>query len=188
MMCQFLHFVDLEGQEATRMGKISHLMEIFRKNRLSVENEKNQSIDEIMVPYKGAKAGSLKQYMPAKPNKWGFKLFARAGVSGMIYDFLVYDGVKTLNAITFDEDESHFSATAKTVLALMKTISTDDVIVHFDNYFSSLELLSFIKFKYNIRASGTIRSNRLLKTEILLPKKDREGTTSSYAMKKTSYI
>ena len=89
MMRQFLHFVDLEGQEATRMGKISHLMEIFRKNCLSVENEKNQSIDEIMGPYKGAKAGSLKQYMPAKPNKWGFKLFARAGVSGMIYDFLV---------------------------------------------------------------------------------------------------
>lgn len=31
-------------------------------------------------------------YYPMKPNKWGFKMFTRAGVSGIVYDFALYIG------------------------------------------------------------------------------------------------
>ena len=37
----------------------------------------------------------LKQYLPNKPHKWGFKMFTRAGVSGIIYDFTLYIGEGT---------------------------------------------------------------------------------------------
>ena len=31
----------------------------------------------------------LKQYLPSKPNKWGYKLFVLCGVSGFSHDFEV---------------------------------------------------------------------------------------------------
>ena len=48
------------------------------------------SIDEQMVPFKGI--SSLKQYIPKKPYKWGFKLFVLADCQGYIYDFFPYVG------------------------------------------------------------------------------------------------
>lgn len=54
--------------------------------------ENHFSVDEMMVPCKGKKAGSLRQYLPSRPNKWEFKIFVRAGVSGFVYDFMVYTG------------------------------------------------------------------------------------------------
>ena len=35
---------------------------------------------------------SLRQYLPKKPKKWGFKVFARCSVSGLKYNFHMYDG------------------------------------------------------------------------------------------------
>ena len=35
---------------------------------------------------------SGQQYLPNKPHKWSFKMFTRAGVSGIIYDFILYIG------------------------------------------------------------------------------------------------
>ena len=42
-----------------------------------------------MVGTKGR--SSIKQYMPNKPTRWGIKVFARSGASGM-YDFFGYTG------------------------------------------------------------------------------------------------
>ena len=40
-----------------------------------------------MVPFKDKSL--LRQYMTAKPHKWGFKLWGHSGVSGFLYDFSV---------------------------------------------------------------------------------------------------
>ena len=53
-----------------------------------IPQEVHLSVDEMMVPYKGKKAGNLRQYLNKKPKKWGFKFFVLSGVSGMVYDFL----------------------------------------------------------------------------------------------------
>lgn len=47
-----------------------------------------------MIPFKGH--SSLKQYIRNKPHKWGIKTFARAGVSGIIFDFEIYVGKGTI--------------------------------------------------------------------------------------------
>lgn len=60
-----------------------------------VEEENAFSINKMVIPYKGIKAGSRRQYNPNKPSKWGFKNLVRAGVSGIIYDFLLYGGDDT---------------------------------------------------------------------------------------------
>lgn len=48
----------------------------------------------------------------------------RAGISGMIYDFLLYAGDNTFRGITFTEEEETMGVGSKTVLALSKTIKS----------------------------------------------------------------
>lgn len=41
----------------------------------------------------------LKQYIPKKPHKYGFKLFVLAGVSGFAYNFEFYTGAKKTQSV-----------------------------------------------------------------------------------------
>ncbi|XP_064116563.1 uncharacterized protein LOC135222405 [Macrobrachium nipponense] len=50
---------------------------------LKVPETPIHSIDEVMVAYKGTRAGNLRQYVAKKPDKWGFKLFCRSSVDGV---------------------------------------------------------------------------------------------------------
>ncbi|KAJ8344740.1 hypothetical protein SKAU_G00289330 [Synaphobranchus kaupii] len=44
-----------------------------------------------MIPFKGKFSG-IRQYMKGKPHPWGFKVWARTGISGILCDFDVYQG------------------------------------------------------------------------------------------------
>ncbi|KRZ50731.1 hypothetical protein T02_9965, partial [Trichinella nativa] len=68
-------------------------------------NRFHESIDEEIIPYKGR--NKLKQYIPKKPKKWGIKVNARTGMSGLLYDFCFYEGKvprvkKPSGCLTFD--------------------------------------------------------------------------------------
>ena len=60
------------------------------KNCLKVTPEEYQSVDEMMVAFKGTSL--LRQFLPAKPHKWGFRLWGRCGVSAFTYNFDLYQG------------------------------------------------------------------------------------------------
>lgn len=64
---------------------------LFRCQQLSLETI--LCVDEQMVPFKGNI--DVRQYIKGKPNPWGIKIFALAGQSGIIYDFLLYQGQRT---------------------------------------------------------------------------------------------
>lgn len=72
---------------------------------MELENEAQFSIDEMMLPNKGNRTGNFHKYVKSKQHKWCFKLFARAGVSGVIYDFFPYAGRSTFVEDTFTEEE-----------------------------------------------------------------------------------
>ncbi|KRZ65537.1 PiggyBac transposable element-derived protein 1 [Trichinella papuae] len=97
----------------------------------------------------------LKQYIPCKPNKWGFKVISRAGKSGLRYDFEFYD-MKNLIV----EDPLPFQP-ANYVLKLCETLpKNSNYKLFFDNYYTFLELQLRLK-RMGILSCGTIRSNRL---------------------------
>ena len=56
-----------------------------------MEPEEYHSVDEQIIPSK-TKYSSIRQYNPKKPVKWGFKNLVRAGSSGFMYDFHIYEG------------------------------------------------------------------------------------------------
>ncbi|KAJ8396362.1 hypothetical protein AAFF_G00019390 [Aldrovandia affinis] len=71
-----LHFQDNMASESSedRLQNIRPVIDHMRSKCMEIESENQFSIDEMMGPYKGKKVGSLRQYLPSKPKKWGFKI------------------------------------------------------------------------------------------------------------------
>lgn len=152
-----------EVNNSDRFFKVRPYIELIRQNCLKLSQGTRFSIDEMMVPYKGKKAGSRRQYMKNKPKKWGFKLFVRAGVDGMVYDFFPYSGENTFQDIQFSEYEnSYFGLGPKVVIALCKSIPNKPLsIIYFDNFFTTPELIYYLRHGYGILSLGTLRKQHL---------------------------
>lgn len=122
-----------------------------------------QSVDELMVAYKGKTAGNLRQYIKNKPDKWGFKLFARASEDGFVHDMVLYQGKTTLEAhdTPLSPEQKAMGTTSQTVSALASTMAYPTTTAIFaDNFFTSLELVRYLK-EQNCRYTGTVRDNRI---------------------------
>ncbi|XP_059188491.1 piggyBac transposable element-derived protein 3-like [Centropristis striata] len=161
-LSRMLHFQDNTSSDtsADRLLKVRPVLDHMRGKCVEIESENQFSIDEMMVPYKGKKAGSLRQYLPSKPKKWGFKVFVRAGVSGFVYDFMVYTGKSTFNGATPDKE---FGLGGNVVLQLCSTIrNPSNCIVYVDNFFTSLRLITHLKESMGLSSLGTIRKYRLM--------------------------
>lgn len=167
---RWLHFANNNLDDGDRYHKARPVLEQIRRNCLKQQGRETQySIDEMMIAYKGTKAGKRKQYMKDKPNKWGFKNYVRAGVSGIIYDFLLYAGEDTFRYHTFSEEEESLGFGAQVVIALCQSIDRKPAIIYCDNFFSSPELFYVLREKYGIFGLGTIRNNRIRGAEKVLP-------------------
>jgi hypothetical protein len=152
---RYLHFNDnsAETNVGDKLSKVRSLIEKVRANCLAVEPEVYHSVDEQMIATKGR--STLRQYMPKKPNKWGIKVFTRCGSTGLTYDFMVYTGKVHPPA------EVDIGMSGNVVVHLTSTLPQNcGFLVYFDNFFTSMALLNFLRSK-QIFAIGTFRSNRL---------------------------
>ena len=173
---KFIHFndnllvvTDRDDPLYDRYFKVRPMLTMLRDACLQTEPEEKMSVDEQMIPYKGK--NSLRQYLPKKPKKWGFKAIARCGVSGLTYDFLLYDGSCPSVSESCGYQPGDF------VIKLCETLPIDkNFKVYFDNWFTFLELHIQLQ-KSGIWSVGTIRSNRTrgcdLKSEKELKKEGR---------------
>ncbi|XP_055087231.1 piggyBac transposable element-derived protein 3-like [Periophthalmus magnuspinnatus] len=133
--------------------KVRPVLEKVRANCLKVEPEENHSIDEQMIPFKG-KIG-MKQYIKNKPKKWGIKVFTRAGVTGLVYDFEIYTGKGTVT------NERGLGVAGEVVLRLVSEVPKGlNYKCYFDNWFTSPELIVELK-KMGILTVATINRNRV---------------------------
>lgn len=115
----------------------------------------NVSIDESMILFKGR--SSLKQYNPMKPIKRGYKLWMRADMDGYISKLDVYQGRSTMPKNTDFPD--CFGLGESVVAHFTTDLAGKYHKVFFDNYFSSVPLMEYLKSN-QILACSTIRSNR----------------------------
>ncbi|XP_037397374.1 piggyBac transposable element-derived protein 2-like [Pygocentrus nattereri] len=71
----YMHFVDnysLGPKNADRFVKIRPVLDALKETfQSALDPEEFQSVDEMMIPYKGRL--SIKQYVPKKPKPWGIK-------------------------------------------------------------------------------------------------------------------
>ena len=91
-----LHFSNNNGAfprghpQHDRAFKVRWLIDYINKRYLAaVSPEKDHSIDEHMIKFKGRQI--MRQYIKNKPTKWGFKMWYRCGSkSGFLYEMDMY--------------------------------------------------------------------------------------------------
>ena len=80
-----------------------------------------------------------------KPSKWGYKLQCWAGISSYVYDFEVVGSPDAKGPLPGINIEHNFGETENIVLHLSNDLEDGQHKLFFDNLFSSLELLEFLK-------------------------------------------
>ena len=73
-----------------RLFKVRPLLDHLQEKYNSITMPQTLCIDEQMIPFKGK--STLKQYIPSKPHKYGYKVFILCSNKGIIHDFKVYTG------------------------------------------------------------------------------------------------
>lgn len=87
-----------------------------------------------------------------------------------MYDFLIYGGDNTFRFHVFTDEENRMGLGSKVVLVLTKSIHQPACkILCFGNFFTSIELLHYLRDEYGVSALGTIRAKRLRGAEKKLP-------------------
>ena len=156
---------------------ISYLQKKFMQHFVPVQNI---SHDEAVVEYFGR--NSMKQHIIEKPLRFGYKVWCLNTPLGYLIAFIPYQG----KCGQYDEQIAKvFGKSSGTVVSLMNQLSDEirclPFHVLFDNLFSSLDLLVYLK-RQGWNATGTVRSNRLprqcpLKAPDVMRKEER-GTMS----------
>jgi hypothetical protein len=113
-----------------------------------------QSVDEGMIAFKGRL--SFKQYLPAKPTKFGIKVWARAApLNGYCHEFQVYTGKQD----QVGNQRSEEGLGARVIKDMTRNIFGKGHHIYMDNYFSSPVLFEDL-YKVKTYACGTVRGNR----------------------------
>ena len=133
-----------------KLHKVRPFLDRLRLNSLKYYNpHRENSIDETMVGFKGR--SSLKQYMPMKPTKRGYKVWCRCDAkNGYLCDFRIYIGAEgnTVNSLG-----------SKVVLDLAQDLFGKGYHLYFDNFFSSVELAEELLI-HQTGMIATTRANR----------------------------
>lgn len=107
---------------------------------------------------------------------WGIKAFVLCG-TGLVYNFLVYHGKNTSIQNTLKKE---YGLEAEIVLELAKIMpSNHNFKLYFDNFFTSLSLISKLQDRKIHSAKFTIRKNQKAKCPLEVNKdikKNEKGT------------
>ncbi|XP_028676169.1 piggyBac transposable element-derived protein 3-like [Erpetoichthys calabaricus] len=157
---KFIHFNDNSNMPANNDGnydklfKIRPIIDSLLPKFQRLPQDQMLSIDEQMVPFKGR--SSLKQYIPKKPYKWGYKIFVLCDTKGLVHSFDIFAG-----KIDPVPGEPNIGASGNIVLKLAQVICGGlNHLLYFDNWFSSLDLFVALANK-GIPALGTVQQSRL---------------------------
>lgn len=137
-----------EEAKKDTLWKVRPWISLLQRNLKNIGEEFN-AVDEIMVPFTGR--CSLKQYILNKPTPWGFKLWGWAGITGVLYQFEVYQG--------HSKEKYMFGLSGDTVLSMCSEIPVNEGFkVAVDNFCSSLDLVE--ELTRGLQYVGTLRKNR----------------------------
>ena len=118
----------------------------------------------------------MKQYLPMKPHKWGFKLFVLCGTDGFAYKFEIYSGQENKESAK-EANEPDLGTCGNVVVKLCCIVPrNENYRIYFDNYYTTLKLLTYLAHE-GIYSLGTVRRNRIpnckLPTDKDMKKEDR---------------
>lgn len=159
-LCQYIHCNNAAAR-LTRadadyhpVAKVAPVFDMARQNcKLHYQHGRDISIDEAMKGFKGRT--ELRMYMPAKPEKFGIKFWARCdGNTAYMSDFQLYSGKR---------DQTPFQRVHGLGYRVVHDMTRDLIglnhCVYFDRFFTSIPLMESL-LSENIYACGTLMTNR----------------------------
>ena len=157
---RFLHFRDNTTMPPSssppdplrdRLWKVRPVIEaVVAACRTNYRPHRDQAIDEAMVAFKGR--SSMKQYVPLKPVKRGFKVWVRADShNGYVCEFECYTGRKG--------EKSEAGLGGNVVTRLTRDLVGKHYHLYMDSFFSSVSLYRSL-LADNIYGTGTLRTHR----------------------------
>ena len=154
---RFLHFcdnADLDVQD--KCSKIRPLLSMIQERfqRYAFETE-TVNVDESMIEYFGKYGNRLKQRIPSKPIRSGYKVWSLNMKDGYLHSFDVYQGKGSQT-----EFQDEFGLGPGVVLGLIKNIISKHYQVYIDNYFTSVKLLTHLA-EMEIGCTGTFNKKML---------------------------
>ncbi|KAJ8409212.1 hypothetical protein AAFF_G00242330 [Aldrovandia affinis] len=152
-----LHFSNNEERQEENndpLHKIRPLVTHLTSKLMSIPMGEKLAVDEQMVPFKGK--SRLKQYLPLKPKKWGYKILVLAGSDGIPHNLEIYTG-----RAVHPPELADVGASGNVVLRLAQPIPKQkNYKLFFDNWFTSVPLVLTLA-QHGIHCTGTVRGNRL---------------------------
>ncbi|XP_030751377.1 piggyBac transposable element-derived protein 4-like [Sitophilus oryzae] len=133
-----------------KLYKVRPFLDSLKANfRNCLQPHENVAVDESMIKFKGRI--SIKQYMPKKPIKRGYKVWMLADSSGYFLNFEIYTG-KAGNEV-----EQNLGA--RVVKNMTSEIANKNHKVFFDNFFTGVPLMEELR-QQHLYACGTVNSTR----------------------------
>ena len=137
-----LHFCDNDNftVQSPKDFKFRSILENFNAvaNKLTIDE--HFSVDEQIIPTKTKKT-SLRQYIPSKPKKWGFKMFLLTSSQGLIHNVEFYTGAR-------EDNNARVGVAGPVVLRLVEILpENSNIKFFFDNWFSSVELIDELSLR-----------------------------------------
>ena len=173
---RFVHFADNYSHNTNdKFAKVRQLYDITNKNLKQFGFfHSYYLIDEQMVPYTGK--NSSKQIIRTKTFRFGYKNFVICSDDGYPYFIDPYCGDK------YGGGKASKNLTARSLIdSILEIDNWDDKDVHFDNWLTSLSLISILK-KHRVRATGTVRADCLARKRFENQQKRHQmQRTQSYA-------
>lgn len=116
-------------------------------------------VDEQMCARKACH--HIKMYISSKPHKYGYKLVLLCGVSGYAYKVEMYTGQENERDRIAAKQDLGASGKVVVVVRLCRNVPENvNHKIYFNNYYTSLPLLYFLKRK-GVLSLGTVRRNRI---------------------------
>lgn len=137
-----------------RLFKVRPIIDFLLPKFQGIPKTQALCVDKQMIPFKGR--SSLKQYIPSKRSKWGYKVFLLCDPESMVHSFEIYTG--RIDAVPGEPD---IGASGNIVLKLLQMIQPGlNHLLFCDNWFTSLKLFSSLS-KNDVHCLGTVRANQL---------------------------
>lgn len=144
---------DRSSPNFDKLYKVRPLLEhLSNKFAQCLLPSKEVAIDESMIKFKGR--SSLKQYMPKKPIKRGYKVWMLCDKSGYCLKFDVYTGKAEDGNKVGDGGLG-----SRVVNKLVEGLDRKNHRLYFDNFFNNVEMMENLKEK-EIFSVGTVNPSR----------------------------
>jgi hypothetical protein len=150
LILRFLHFADYsQADESDRLYKLRPLIQLLSQSFEKYTPGENVVIDESLVLFRGRTI--LRQYIPNKKHKYGFKFYKLCSVEGYTWRFRIYTGR--------GEASGNLMHSEYITLSLMEGLLREGRTLYVDNYYSSVAV-SRLLLEKSTYVCGTLRKNR----------------------------